>query len=76
MNRRPRTITADRVEFLGRHGSVTAPAALRSVGLSGRTGAGIDPCAAIQTKFDLGPGESTEIVFLLGEAARLERRAT
>ena len=71
VNRRPRTITADRVEFLGRHGSVAAPAALHSVGLSGRTGAGFDPCAAIQTRFDLGPGEATEIVFLLGEAESL-----
>ncbi|HMF38374.1 MAG TPA: glycosyl hydrolase family 65 protein, partial [Isosphaeraceae bacterium] len=68
VNRRPRTITADRVEFLGRHGSVAAPAALHSAGLSGRTGAGFDPCASIQTRFDLGPGEATEIVFLLGEA--------
>jgi cyclic beta-1,2-glucan synthetase len=72
VNRRPRMVTADRVEFLGRHGSVSAPAALNRVGLSGRTGAGNDPCAAIQTRFDLGPGESTEIVFLLGEAADLD----
>ena len=71
VNRRPRTITADRVEFLGRHGSVAAPAALHSVGLSGRTGAGFDPCAAIQTRVDLGPGEAMEIVFLLGEAESL-----
>jgi len=71
VNRRPRTITADRVEFLGRHGSVAAPAALHSVGLSGRTGAGFDPCAAIQTRFNLGPGEAMEIVFLLGEAESL-----
>ena len=71
VNRRPRTVTADRVEFLGRHGSVAAPAAMHSVGLSGRTGAGFDPCAAIQTKFNLGPGEAAEIVFLLGEAESL-----
>ena len=71
VNRRPRTITADRVEFLGRHGSVAAPAALRCVGLSGRTGAGFDPCAAVQTRFDLEPGEAIEIVFLLGEAESL-----
>jgi cyclic beta-1,2-glucan synthetase len=72
VNRRPRTITADRVEFLGRHGSVAAPAALQAVGLSGRTGAGFDPCAAVQTRFDLGPEETTLIVFLLGEAESLE----
>ncbi len=57
LNRRPRTVTTDRVEFLGRHGSVTAPAALGRVGLSGRTGARIDPCAAVQTRFELDPDE-------------------
>ncbi len=71
VNQRPRTITSDRVEFLGRHGSVAAPAALHAAGLSGRTGAGFDPCAAIQTRFDLAPGQSQEIVFLLGEAENL-----
>jgi cyclic beta-1,2-glucan synthetase len=68
VNQRPRTLTADRGEFLGRHGSATMPAALDRGGLSERTGAGIDPCAAIQTVFDLGPGASHEVVFLLGEA--------
>ena len=68
VNRRPRTLTADRTEFLGRLGSPAAPDALHRVELSGRTGAGFDPCAAIQTKFTLGPDEGLEITFLLGEA--------
>jgi cyclic beta-1,2-glucan synthetase len=68
VNRRPRTLTADRVEFLGRHGSVAAPAALARGGLSGRTGTALDPCAAIQAPFSLAPGEAAEIIFLLGEA--------
>jgi cyclic beta-1,2-glucan synthetase len=68
VNRRPRTFTADRNEFLGRHGSLAAPTALGRIELSGRVGAGIDPCAAVQAKFELGPGETTEIVFQIGEA--------
>jgi cyclic beta-1,2-glucan synthetase len=71
MDRRPHSVTADRVEFLGRHGSVATPAALRRAGLSGTTGAALDPCAAVQTRFELGPGESTEVIFFLGEAPNI-----
>ncbi|MBI1895791.1 MAG: hypothetical protein HYS04_04520 [Acidobacteria bacterium] len=60
--------TSDRAEFLGRNGSAEAPAALRRRSLSGRTGLGLDPCAALQTKFELGPGEEKTVVILLGQA--------
>jgi cyclic beta-1,2-glucan synthetase len=62
--------TADRREFLGRNGSIGWPAALsRETPLSGRVGAGIDPCAAMLTEIEIKPGESREIVFLLGDAS-------
>ena len=61
--------TADRGEFLGRHGTLDMPAALAAqVPLSGRTGAGLDPCCALQTSFALEPGETAEVLFFLGEA--------
>jgi cyclic beta-1,2-glucan synthetase len=62
--------TADRCEFLGRHGTLARPLALLSrVPLSQRVGAGFDPCCALQAPVQLEPGETEEIVFLLGEAA-------
>jgi cellobiose phosphorylase len=63
------SLTADRTEFLGRYGSVELPAALaRFVPLSGRVGAGMDPCAALQTRVELEPAAQIDIVFVLGDA--------
>jgi cyclic beta-1,2-glucan synthetase len=60
--------TADRTEFLGRHGSLAEPAALLGPQtLSNRVGGGLDPCGAMQAKFALEPGEAVELTLLLGE---------
>jgi len=61
-----RTLTCDRAEFVGRNGSLRSPAAMRRLRLSGKTGAGLDPCAAIQTVFELGIDDEIEVVFRLG----------
>jgi len=67
---RQQTHTADRAEFIGRHGSLAEPAALLGTDrLSNRIGGGLDPCGAMQTRITLKPGEQTELCLLLGEEA-------
>ena len=63
-----RFVSGDRREFIGRNGTLAAPAAMRSEALSGRVGAGLDPCAAMQVKFDLDDNEEKEIAFTFGAA--------
>jgi cyclic beta-1,2-glucan synthetase len=73
---RQQACTADRAEFIGRHGSLAEPAALLgSQRLSNRVGGGLDPCGAMQTRITLSPGESTEFKFLLGEEASSDAAA-
>lgn len=64
----PTSYTGDRTEFIGRSRSQKEPEAMRREGLSGRVGAGIDPCAAIQCKLEIAPGQRVEMAFILGYA--------
>ncbi len=65
--------TCDRAAFLGRGGSMAAPAALQhDVPLSGACGAGIDPCAALATEVTLAAGAACEIVWIIGQAVDRE----
>ncbi len=68
-----RTLTGDRTEFLGRNGTLQAPAAMRRTVLSGRLGAALDPCGAIRAPFELAAGEERELIFHLGSADTLEQ---
>lgn len=65
-----RTITGDRSEFIGRNRDLSAPAAMACSHLSGRVGAGLDPCGAIQVKFGLNSGQEREVIFRLGVTGR------
>ena len=70
MGGRQTSWTADRREFIGRNGCLADPAGLGAWRrLSGAVGAGLDPCGALQTVIELAPGDETEIVLFLGDAA-------
>ncbi|MGI9078490.1 MAG: GH36-type glycosyl hydrolase domain-containing protein [Gemmatimonadaceae bacterium] len=73
----PVQITADRTAFIGRAGTTSNPTALSSDDpLDGRTGAGLDPCAAFRISLEIPPGETLECAFLLGEAESADAART
>jgi cyclic beta-1,2-glucan synthetase len=67
-----RAATGSRTSFLGRQGTVAAPAALARPELDARFGAGLDPCAALQLVVNVEPGQTLECAFILGEADSAE----
>ena len=67
-----KTYTGDRAEFIGRNGNLQNPEAMLHTKLSGKTGLGMDPCAAIQVAVDLFDGQEREIIFRLGAGKNAE----
>jgi cyclic beta-1,2-glucan synthetase len=61
-----RSHTCDRGEFIGSNRSLGRPAALFRLELTGRTGAGLDPCGALQVTLDLEPGQPRRVAIVLG----------
>ncbi|CAN7525938.1 protein ndvB [Mesorhizobium amorphae] len=71
------SVTADRGEFIGRHGSSEYPqAVLAGANLSDRVEAGDDPCAAIASDVDIPAGGDVTLFWLLGDAASVEEAST
>ena len=62
------SFTGGRTSFIGRNHSLSNPQAMERSKLLGRTGAGLDPCAALQVTIELSPGETTEVIAMLGQA--------
>ncbi|MHA6684796.1 GH36-type glycosyl hydrolase domain-containing protein [Mesorhizobium sp. A556] len=72
-DRKPDSMTADREEFLGRHGNTETPdAVLSGAILSGRIEAGDDPCAAIARDIEIPAGGDVTLLWLMGDAASAE----
>lgn len=66
------TVSGDRHEFIGQYGSLAQPAAMKRTRLSGKVGAGLDPCGAVQVVFDLAAGQERQTRFRMGVADNRE----
>jgi cyclic beta-1,2-glucan synthetase len=66
MTGRMTSFTCDRAEFLGRDGSLAKPRGLGVDMLKEATGAGFDPCAAMQQQILVAPGETARVAIVLG----------
>ncbi|HBD96299.1 MAG TPA: cyclic beta 1-2 glucan synthetase [Spirochaetia bacterium] len=61
-----RFVSGDRDEFLGRNGSLNKPKVMYKDRLSGKTGAGLDPCVSMQVKFDIYDSNEKDVTFSFG----------
>ena len=62
-----RTFGGDRAGFIGRNGTLVGPAALQFRHLSGRVGAALDACGAVQAAITIDAGATVDTLFVLGE---------
>lgn len=67
-----KTYTADRTEFIGRNKALKNPEVMKRAWLSGKHGAGLDSCAAMQVSFSLNTDEKKQVVFRVGAAGNVE----
>lgn len=75
-DRKPDSFTCDREEFIGHGGSVFSPTAVvKGERLSGISEAGRDPCAALARDVEIPPGETRELLWLMGDASSAEEAA-
>jgi len=66
------TYTTDRTEFIGRNGTLQNPDAMNRAQLSGKSGACLDACAAIQVPIELDAGKKRKLVFKIGAGKDLQ----
>src|SRR5688572_8777721 len=66
-----RSVSGDRLELIGRNQSSAQPAFLRRAQLSGRVGASLDPCLAMQAPVELPSGQERQVVFIFGSGRDL-----
>ncbi|HUS67750.1 MAG TPA: glucoamylase family protein [Kofleriaceae bacterium] len=71
-----RSFSADRGEVIGRNGSMARPAFMTRARLSGRVGAGLDACLAMQATVEIGDGEEREVAFTFGSGRDLDDART
>ena len=61
------SFTCDRADFVGRNRSIAGPAGLFRDSLGGQAGPGLDPCAALQLRIEIAPGQTRRVAFVLGD---------